>query len=159
MVKSRTNEESRGSCRRAQHLEKYVASMDEQKPRAHKRTSRKYRSSQGTRNRAKRDAPVASREKTYPCEYTRGVSDCKKGGAHLQQTKALRFQFVESHRSEFSLEKMCAILDVSRSEYYKWRLDRTSQHHMRKAQVMKRIRHQKRCGCPNITYLLHLERY
>ncbi|MEK4075425.1 IS3 family transposase [Paenibacillus sp. FSL M7-0656] len=69
---------------------------------------------------------------------------------------------MEDHRSEFSLEKMCRTFQVSRSGYYKWRMDRTSKRQDRKGEVMKRIRyhfydHQMRCGSPKITYLLHLE--
>ncbi|CAH1059872.1 hypothetical protein [Paenibacillus pseudetheri] len=48
----------------------------------------------------------------------------KKRSAHLQQTKELRFQFIEKHRSEFRLEKMFTTLHVSRSGYYKWRTEK-----------------------------------
>ena len=94
---------------------------------------------------------IASRERAHACGYRRRTGDCKKSSAHLQQTKELRFQFVEDHRSEFSLEKMCRTFQVSRSGYYKWRIDRTSKRQNRKDEVMKRIRyhfydHQMRCG-------------
>ncbi|WP_338543955.1 IS3 family transposase [Paenibacillus tundrae] len=71
---------------------------------------------------------------------------------------------MENHRSLFSLEKMCTLLHVSRSGYYKWRMDRTSKQQHRKTEIMKRIRfhfydHQKRSGSPKITYALQLEGY
>ncbi|MBP1963933.1 hypothetical protein [Paenibacillus aceris] len=39
--------------------------------------------------------------------------------AHLQQKKELRFQFIEAHRSEFRVEKMCKVMQVSRSGLWK----------------------------------------
>jgi len=32
----------------------------------------------------------------------------------------VKYQFIESHRSEFAVKKMCRVLGVSRSGYYKW---------------------------------------
>lgn len=32
----------------------------------------------------------------------------------------IRFQFVEDHRTEYSVKRMCKVLDVNRSSYYKW---------------------------------------
>ncbi|WP_460327714.1 IS3 family transposase, partial [Paenibacillus sp. YSY-4.3] len=86
----------------------------------------------------------------------------KKSSAHLQQTKELRFRFIEEHRSEFPLEKMCAVLQVSRSGYYRWKTKKPSSQKLRKDAVMERIRyhftdHNKRYGSPKITRLLHQE--
>ncbi|WP_234340185.1 IS3 family transposase [Gorillibacterium timonense] len=69
---------------------------------------------------------------------------------------------MEDHRSEFRLEKMCTTLRVSRSGYYKWRVERSSKQKRRKAIVLKRIQyhfadHQKRYGSPKITRLLRQE--
>jgi Transposase and inactivated derivatives len=70
---------------------------------------------------------------------------------------------MENHRSEFRLEKMCEVLRVSRSGYYKWRKNKPlSTAKRRKAQIMKRIRyhfadHSKRCGSPRIVRLLRQE--
>ena len=33
----------------------------------------------------------------------------------------MKFEFIDNHRSEFSVEKMCRVLDVSRSGYYRFR--------------------------------------
>lgn len=33
----------------------------------------------------------------------------------------MKYEFIEKHRSEFGVEKMCQLLDVSRSGYYAWR--------------------------------------
>ncbi|NPV54624.1 MAG: IS3 family transposase [Firmicutes bacterium] len=35
----------------------------------------------------------------------------------------MKYEFIHSHRSEFGVEKMCQVLEVSRSGYYAW-LDR-----------------------------------
>ena len=32
----------------------------------------------------------------------------------------IRFQFVEDHRTEYPVKRMCTILDVNRASYYKW---------------------------------------
>ncbi|WP_425464324.1 IS3 family transposase [Paenibacillus anaericanus] len=74
----------------------------------------------------------------------------------------MRFQFIENSRSEFRLEKMCDVLSVSRSGYYKWRNHETSQQELRKNQVLERIRYhfsdsEERYGAPKITFLLNKE--
>lgn len=33
----------------------------------------------------------------------------------------MKYRFIESHRSTFAVEKMCRVLEVSRSGYYSWR--------------------------------------
>ena len=33
----------------------------------------------------------------------------------------MKFEFINNHRSEFAVGKMCRVLDVSRSGYYRWR--------------------------------------
>lgn len=32
----------------------------------------------------------------------------------------IRFKFIEDHRTEFSVKRMCTVLKVRRSSYYKW---------------------------------------
>ncbi|WP_244917140.1 IS3 family transposase [Paenibacillus castaneae] len=86
----------------------------------------------------------------------------KKGSAHLQQRKELRFQFVEDHRSEYRLEKMCKVMEISRSGYYKWKLAKPSEQKLRKAAVIERINYHFHdtkgiYGSPKITHMLSLE--
>ncbi|WP_240923520.1 IS3 family transposase [Paenibacillus sp. RUD330] len=69
---------------------------------------------------------------------------------------------MEDHRSEFRLEKMCSVLEVSRSGYYKWHCTKPSAQTLRKAQLQERIRFffhdaQQRYGAPKITHMLHQE--
>ncbi|MEF3302001.1 IS3 family transposase [Paenibacillus sp. GYB003] len=69
---------------------------------------------------------------------------------------------MENHRSEFRVEKMCEVLEVSRSGYYKWRATKPSPQKVRKAKVQERIRFhfydsEKRYGSPKITHMLKLE--
>jgi hypothetical protein len=33
----------------------------------------------------------------------------------------MKFQFIEDHRDEFPIVRMCKVLEVSRSGYYAWR--------------------------------------
>ena len=35
-----------------------------------------------------------------------------------------RFQFIEDHRETFEVKRLCQVLDVVRSSYYKWRSSR-----------------------------------
>ncbi|EPZ43271.1 hypothetical protein N007_13630 [Alicyclobacillus acidoterrestris ATCC 49025] len=41
--------------------------------------------------------------------------------SNIPITPRMKFQFIEDHRDEFRVEKMCEVLSVSRSGYYKWR--------------------------------------
>lgn len=71
----------------------------------------------------------------------------------------MRFEFIEKHRSEFSVGKMCTVLDVSRSGYYTWRKHKPSEQEKRKNKVQERIvfhfhDSEKRYGSPKITKLL-----
>ncbi|GAA2714368.1 hypothetical protein GCM10009865_43320 [Aeromicrobium ponti] len=52
---------------------------------------------------------------------------CVEFRGHLQQRKELRFQFIEDHHSEFRLEKMYGVLEVSRSGYYKWHKEKENE--------------------------------
>ncbi|MFD3262337.1 IS3 family transposase, partial [Paenibacillus lentus] len=87
----------------------------------------------------------------------------KKGAAHLQQRKELRFQFIKEHRSEFPVEKMCKVLQVSRSGFYKWQKALPSEQKLRKAKVLERVMYhfhdsEERYGSPKITRMLWKER-
>jgi len=60
------------------------------------------------------------------------------------------------------VEKMCDVMGVSRSGYYKWREAAPSQQQLQKAKVQERIvfhfyDNEQRYGSPKITHMLHLE--
>ena len=40
-----------------------------------------------------------------------------------------RFEFVKQHSERFEVEELCEALDVSRSGYYRWALERRSAIH------------------------------
>lgn len=44
----------------------------------------------------------------------------KKGGKHLLQERQVRFKFIQTHKEKFPVGKMCKVMQVSRSGYYKW---------------------------------------
>lgn len=74
----------------------------------------------------------------------------------------MRFQFIEDHRSEFRVEKMCKALCVSRSGYYKWRGSPLSEQEKRRIELTERIVHyyedsNRLYGSPKITHLLRRE--
>ncbi|UOE94815.1 IS3 family transposase [Alkalihalobacillus sp. LMS39] len=51
----------------------------------------------------------------------------------------MRFRFIENHRSEFSVKKMCRVLEVSRSGYLKWRNHKPSKQEERKKAIQEKI--------------------
>ena len=52
----------------------------------------------------------------------------------------MRFQFVEDHREEFPVSRMCKVLDVSRSGYYAWRGRPPSEREMANRELYKKIK-------------------
>jgi len=52
----------------------------------------------------------------------------------------MRYQFIEAHRSEFEVQVMCDVLDVSRSGYYAWRTRPASAREMADVDFTERIR-------------------
>ena len=40
----------------------------------------------------------------------------------------IRFQFVEDHRTEYSVKRMCTVLGLNRSSYYKWKASSAQRH-------------------------------
>ena len=37
----------------------------------------------------------------------------------------MRYKFIQEHRQEFSIKRMCHLLDVTRSGYYAWQPEKT----------------------------------
>ena len=52
-------------------------------------------------------------------EYRKREELAFPGHGHLQQSAQMRFFFVENHRSSFPVKKMCHVLRVSQSGYYR----------------------------------------
>ncbi|MFC3018132.1 IS3 family transposase, partial [Virgibacillus litoralis] len=76
----------------------------------------------------------------------------------------MRFEFIDNHRSEFSVMKMCDVFNVSPSGYFKWKNHQPSQQEIRRNQIKERIVFhfydtQKRYGSPKITGKLQSEGY
>jgi putative transposase len=51
----------------------------------------------------------------------------------------MRFQFIDDHRDEFPVSRMCEVLDVSRSGYYAWRGRPPSKREMANRELYKKI--------------------
>lgn len=76
----------------------------------------------------------------------------------------MRFEFIGKHRSEFPVKKMCEVLEVSPSGFYKWSKHEPSQQELRKKEIQERIKYHfydnKKCyGSPKITQMLLKEGY
>jgi putative transposase len=74
----------------------------------------------------------------------------------------MRFEFIEKHRSEFSVTKMCKVLEVSPSGYFNWRKHEPSPQEIERNKVKDRIIYhfhdsEKRYGSPKITQFLWKE--
>jgi putative transposase len=68
----------------------------------------------------------------------------------------MRFFFIEKHRSFFPVKKMCQVLAVSESGYYRWRKAPLSTRQLANARLKRRIRelfeeHNGMAGSPMIT--------
>jgi putative transposase len=50
----------------------------------------------------------------------------------------MRFQFIDDHRDEFPLTRMCKVLKVSRSRYYAWRTRPVSEQEMANRELAKK---------------------
>ncbi len=68
--------------------------------------------------------PVTDQEKLN--QYRRklisidGESIAKKDNSHLLKKPGMKFEIIKTNRSKYPVEKMCKILNVSRSGFYKW---------------------------------------
>jgi putative transposase len=85
----------------------------------------------------------------------------KKGGRHLFQERPVRYEFIKTHRHEFPVEKMCKVLQVSRSGYYKWLLSIPSKRIQHREFIKKEIhriyrRSKNTYGSPRITKELNV---
>lgn len=74
----------------------------------------------------------------------------------------MKFLFIEEHRSKFRVQKMCEVLKVSRSGYYKWQKSLPSEREKQRGELAKRIQHHYEdshglYGSPKITHLLRQE--
>jgi transposase InsO family protein len=52
----------------------------------------------------------------------------------------MRFEFIDDHRDEFPISRMCEVLDVSRSGYYAWRGRPPSKREMANRELYKKIK-------------------
>lgn len=72
----------------------------------------------------------------------------------------MRFFFIEKNRSSFTVKKMCHVLHVSQSGYYRWRKAPVSPRQLERERIKSRIRelfveHNGMAGSPMITADLH----
>jgi transposase InsO family protein len=52
----------------------------------------------------------------------------------------MRFQFIDDHRDEFPIRRMCKVLDVSHSGYYAWRGRPASEREMANQELYKKVK-------------------
>lgn len=81
---------------------------------------------------------------------------------HLLQERQVRFDFIKKNKNEFSVEKMCKVLKVSTSGYYKWINKTPSKRELRKTMLTQEIKRvyrifKGRYGSPRITKELNMQ--
>jgi len=74
----------------------------------------------------------------------------------------MKYEFIRINRSEFPVKKMCQVLKITRSGYYKWEKKETSEREKENNMLLKRIKriyyeHKGRYGSPRITKQLKKE--
>lgn len=52
----------------------------------------------------------------------------------------MRYQFIREHREEFSVKRMCQLLDVTRSGYYAWQADKAGPRELENRVLVEQIR-------------------
>lgn len=76
----------------------------------------------------------------------------------------MKYGFIKNHEKEFPIEKMCKVLEISSSSYYKWKVRVVSNRTLKKEEIMKQIisiyfASKQRYGSPRITIELHVMGY
>ena len=71
----------------------------------------------------------------------------------------MKYRFIKNHEYLFSIEKMCKVLEVSSSSYYKWKSKPISNRTLRKNEIKQQITtiyfaSKQRYGSPRITFEL-----
>jgi putative transposase len=84
----------------------------------------------------------------------------KKGHALLRERTSVKYQFIHEYRSEYRLEKLCKVMEVSRSGYYKWKdrpeSERERQHKEWTDKVKEVFDDSRQLyGSPKVTQKLH----
>nr|WP_232515635.1 IS3 family transposase [Aeribacillus pallidus] len=86
----------------------------------------------------------------------------KKGDALLRERPSVKYSFIHKHRFDYRLEKMCEVLKVSRSGYYKWRDRPKSARQERREELTQEVRRvyiesRQLYGSPKVTKKLNHE--
>lgn len=72
----------------------------------------------------------------------------------------MKYRFIKNYEHQFPIEKMCNVLDVCSSSYYKWKKQSISNRTLRKNQIKRQITaiyfaSKQRYGSPRVTYELN----
>ncbi|NPC93066.1 IS3 family transposase [Bacillus sp. WMMC1349] len=90
------------------------------------------------------------------------VSILKKANGHLRKKPEVIYDFIEKHRHEFRVAKMCEVLGVWKSGYYDWRNRDKSEQKKRREKLTAEVKRvymesKRRYGSPKITEQLKQE--
>ncbi|WLR52481.1 IS3 family transposase [Bacillus tianshenii] len=125
---------------------------------------KKYRTDQekgfvGSGNRKPEDQAVHDLQKRLR-DLEEENAILKKANGHLRKRPEVIYGFIEEHRHEFRVAKMCLVLGVSKSGFYAWRNRPKSEQKIRKEKLTSQIKQahiQSGCvyGSPKVTRVLH----
>src|SRR5690606_29674653 len=84
----------------------------------------------------------------------------KKSNRHFFQERSMKYTFIKNHEFLFPIEKMCKVLQVSTSGYYKWKSKPISNRILTKNEIKQKITSiyfasKQRYGSPRITIELN----
>ncbi|MEK5390257.1 MULTISPECIES: IS3 family transposase [Heyndrickxia] len=84
----------------------------------------------------------------------------KKGDALLREKPSVKYEFIHKNRSQFRVEKMCKVLGVSKSGYFKWlnrpKSNRQKKHEKLAQKILKtHLEFKQRYGSVKITKTLN----
>lgn len=90
------------------------------------------------------------------------MRNTKKGSTHLLLERQIKYEFIKTHSTLYSVEKMCKLYKISRRAYYTWLVKPISKREQRREALkvdINRIYYNSKCryGSPRITKELNQE--
>ncbi len=84
----------------------------------------------------------------------------KKNNRHLLQERSIKYKFIQNNECIFPIEKMCTVLKLSSSGYFKWKNRPFSKKLLLKEKIKEQITSiyfssKQRYGSPRITFELN----
>lgn len=99
-----------------------------------------YEETKKSQNTEKRERSKISAQQKADYGARRRGRNTKKSPAHLYASTEIKYGFLEAHRSEHKVKKMCKVLRISESGYYRWRNKPVSKKAQEDAELLELIK-------------------